>query len=242
MDWRDEGLLIAARRHGESSALVEIFTAEHGRHAGMVRGGASRRMTPILQPGALLAVEWSARLEAHLGNFRVDPVSTPLAAVLGDRAALAALASVAALISVALPERAAHPALYAQTRDLVAGLGQRPGWRAEYARWEITLLAELGFGLDLGRCAVTGSAEDLTFVSPRTGRAVSRGAAGPWANRLLPLPAFLCDPEVVAQDADLAQALALSGHFLEVWLAPTLAREKLPDARPRAAAALLRSR
>ena len=240
MDWRDEGLLIAARRHGESAALVEIFTAAHGRHGGVVRGGGSRRMAPILQPGALLSVEWGARLEGHLGHFRVDPISTPLAVVLADRVALAALASLAALVSAALPERAPHPALYAATRELVAGLGRRPGWRKDYARWEIALLAELGFGLDLRRCAVTGGTEDLAFVSPRTGRAVSRGAAGPWADRLLPLPAFLGDPEAAAQGPDLARALALSGHFLEARLAPTLARARLPDARARAASALAR--
>lgn len=240
MDWRDEGLLIATRRHGESAALAEIFTAAHGRHAGVVRGGGSRRMAPVLQPGGLFAVEWSARLEEHLGHFRLDPVSTPLGHVLGDRAALAALASLAALLSAALPERAPHPALYAETRTLTERLARDPGWRADYARWELTLLAELGFGLDLGRCALTGTTQDLAFVSPRTGRAVARAAAGPWVDRLLPLPAFLTLPGAAATPRDLAAALALTGHFLETWLAPSLRRERLPEARARAVAALAR--
>jgi DNA repair protein RecO (recombination protein O) len=241
MDWRDEGLLISARRHGESAAIVELFTADHGRHAGVVRGGASRRMTPLLQPGARLSVDWSARLEEHIGWFRVDPIETPLVAVLGDRAALATLASVVALVAVALPERAAHPALYAATRALVARLGRGSDWPAAYARWELGLLAELGFGLDLAACALTGATGDLAFVSPRSGRAVARAAGAPWAARLLALPGFLRDPAQPAAPADLGPALALTGHFMETRLAPTLARGALPQARARAVAALART-
>jgi DNA repair protein RecO (recombination protein O) len=240
MDWRDEGLLIAVRRHGESAAIVELFTAEHGRHAGVVRGGGGRRMAPMLQLGARLSVEWSARLEDHLGHFRLDPIETPLAAVLADRAALAALGSVTALIAAALPERAAHPALYAASRELVAALGRAPDWRAGYARWELRLLAELGFGLDLAACALSGATEDLAYVSPRSGRAVGRAAGAPWAGRLLPLPAFLRAEAGPAAPAALAEALALTGHFLETRVAPALARAALPAARARAVAALLR--
>ncbi len=239
IDWRDEGILISARRHGESAAIVEIFTAAHGRHAGVVRGGGSRKMAPVLQPGATLGVEWSARLEEHIGHFRVDPVGTPIAALIGDGAALAALGSVAALIAASLPERAAHPALYAASRDLVAALGRAPDWPARYARWELGLLAELGFGLDLSACAVTGARDGLAFVSPRSGRAVTRAGAGDWAGRLLPLPAFLRDGGP-AGPGEMAAALALTGHFLEARLAPTLGREALPAARERAAAAILR--
>lgn len=241
MDWRDEGIVISVRRHGESSAIVEAFTAEHGRHAGVVRGGSSRRWTPVLQPGARLSLEWKARLEAHIGAFRVDPIETPLAAVLGDRAALAALGSVCALIAAALPERASHPALYAETRDLAAALGREAGWRARYARWEMRLLAELGFGLDLSACAATGMREDLAWVSPKSGRAVNREAGAAWADRLLPLPAFLRESsEGETGPAALAEALALTGYFLETRLAPTLPREALPPARARAVATMLR--
>jgi DNA repair protein RecO (recombination protein O) len=152
---------------------------------------------------------------------------------MADRAALAALASITALIEAALPEREPHPALYAVTRDLVAALAAASDWRTRYARWELAMLDELGFGLDLGRCAVTGSADDLAYVSPRTGRAVARGAAGHWAERLLPLPAFL-GTDGDAGSEDLGAALALTGHFLEARLAPHLPRGVLPPARDRA--------
>ncbi len=242
MDWRDEGILIAVRRHGESSAIVEVFTAGHGRHAGVVRGGAGRRMAPLLQPGARLAVEWSARLEEHLGHFRVDPAGGGLAAVMADRAALAALASVTALIAVALPERDAHPALYARTVDLVAALGAAADWPARYAAWELALLAELGFGLDLGTCAVSGATEGLVWVSPKSGRAVSREAGAAWADRLLALPGFLREGwEAAPAPEEVAAALELTGFFLEARVAPGLRREALPEARARAVEAIRRS-
>lgn len=241
MEWRDEGILLTARRHGESAAIAEIFTAAHGRHAGVVRGGAGRRLAPVLQPGARLAVAWSARLEDHVGAFRVEPVGADRGALLDDAAALAALGSVAALVLAVLPERDPHPGLYEQTLTLVAALGAVEDWPARYAAWELSLLAELGFGLDLGACAVTGTREGLAFVSPRTGRAVSREGAGAWADRLLPLPAFLAVGWASAPAAsEVAAALALTGHFLEARVAPGLRREVLPAARARAVAAILR--
>jgi DNA repair protein RecO (recombination protein O) len=242
MDWRDEGIVISVRRHGETSAVVEVFTAGHGRHAGVVRGGAGRRMAPVLQPGARLLVEWSARLEEHLGHFRVDPLGTRTAAIMADPAALAALGSVAALLAAALPERDAHPALYAATADLVAALGTGPDWPARYAAWELALLAELGFGLDLAACALTGATDDLVWVSPKSGRAVGRAAGAPWAERLLPLPGFLRDGwESPPPPAEVAAALALTGHFLEERVAPGLKREALPPARARAVEVIRRA-
>ncbi len=241
MDWRDEGILISTRRHGETSAIIEVFTAAHGRHAGVVRGGAGRRMAPILQPGAEVSVEWSARLEEHIGAFRVDPIRAHGAALMEDRAALATLGAITALIAAALPERAPHPALFALSRDLVAALGRAADWPARYALWELSLLAELGFGLDLSRCAATGATDDLVHVSPKSGAAVSRGGGAAWADRLLPLPAFLrvATPEA-ADPADVAAALRLTGFFLEARLAPTLPREVLPAMRGRAVEAILR--
>jgi DNA repair protein RecO (recombination protein O) len=238
VEWRDEGLLLAVRRHGESAAIVEVFTEGHGRHAGVVRGGASRRMAPLLQPGAQVAVEWSARLEDHIGTFRVDVVRSRSAEIMGDGAALAALGSVAALVSAALPERAAHRELYGETLALVEALAGEADWPRRYAGWELKLLAELGFGLDLGACAVTGRREGLVFVSPRSGRAVSREGAGEWAARLLPLPAFLRDPGAAAGVEDVRQALDLAGYFLEARLGPTLPKG-LPPARGRAVAAIV---
>jgi DNA repair protein RecO (recombination protein O) len=234
MEWQDEGVLLARRRHGESAAILEVFTASHGRHAGVVPGGAGRRLAPLLQPGAQLQVTWRGRLEDHIGTFRVEPVRSRVALVLGDPAALAALAATVALLAWAMPEREAHPALYARSVALLDGLGT-PGWEADYARWELALLADLGFGLDLARCAATGATADLVWVSPRSGRAVSRAAGSPWADRLLPLPAFLTGGGP-AGPGELAAALALTGHFLRGWLAPALERPRLPDARERLAA------
>jgi DNA repair protein RecO (recombination protein O) len=238
MEWRDEGILIGLRRHGETAALVEVFTRDHGRHAGLVRGGGSRRMAPLLQPGGQVAVEWRARLDEHLGTFRIDPVRAR-PGIMANGATLAAMASVSALLAGALPERVAHGALYAATFELLDALDAARDWPAHYARWELALLAALGFGLDLGACAATGRREGLAFVSPRSGRAVSADGAGEWAPRLLPLPRFLVDPAAPVTGIDIADALALSGFFLETQLAPMLARERLPPARARAAAAIL---
>lgn len=242
MDWRDEGILITVRRHGESSAIVEALTQRHGRHAGVVRGGGGRRMTPVLQPGARLALEWSARLEEHIGTFRVEPVAPVPAALMTDGAALATLASLASLVAAALPERDAHPDLYARTVELVKTLGRDADWPARYAAWELALLAELGFGLDLACCALTGTREDLAWVSPQTGRAASRSAGSPWAGRLLPLPGFLRDGWDSPPDGQaVSAALALTGFFLDSRVAPGLARETLPSARSRAVEAIRRS-
>lgn len=235
MDWTDEGILISTRRHGETAAIIEVFTEGHGRHAGVVRGGAGRRLAPVLQPGNRLSLVWSARLEDHIGSFRVDPMASLSPAIMGDRAALAALASILALTLAALPERAPHGALYAATRDLVAALARAPDWRERYACWELALLAELGFGLDLGRCALTGAEDDLAYVSPRSGRAVTRSAGAPWSERLLPLPRML-RVGGVAGAVEVGQALSLTGHFLEARLAPHLPRGVLPPARERAVA------
>jgi DNA repair protein RecO (recombination protein O) len=231
VDWRDQGVLLSARRHGESSAIIDVFTALHGRHAGVVRGGGSRRVMPLLQPGAQLDLTWRARLDEHLGSFTVEPVASR-AGLMTDRAALAGLNAVCALLMHALPERAAHPALYPATLALLDAL-DGPGWGLDYLHWELLLLEELGFGLDLSRCAVTGATEGLAHVSPRTGRAVTAAGAGDLAHRLLPLPACLTGGPVDA--AGLAQGLALTGHFLNRELGT---HRPLPEARARLVALL----
>lgn len=243
MQWRDEGILLSSRRHGESSAIIQVLTREHGRHAGVVRGGAGRKMAPVLQPGALLSLDWSARLEDHIGTFRVDPMVSRAAIIMADRAALAALGSMAALVAVSLPEREAHPRFYGRSLDLLQALGTAADWPLRYAVWELTLLAELGFGLDLSICAATGTSTDLIYVSPKSGRAVSRAGGADWADRLLPLPGFLRDgwPEGEAvEEGELGAGLRLTGYFLDAWLAPSLPRERLPEARGRAVDAILR--
>lgn len=225
-------MLLSQRRHGESAAIIEVFTEAHGRHAGIVRGGASRKVAPMLQPGAQLDLTWRARLEDHLGTFTVEPVKSRAAQLMGDRATLAGLNALTSLLSFALPEREAHPALYSRTLAVLDMMGEGPFWTLAYLRWEMSLLEDLGFGLDLARCAATGATEGLAYVSPRTGRAVSQAGAGDWAGRLLPLsPALLGKGDGSA--AEIAEGLRVTGHFLETRLASALGDRPLPAARSR---------
>jgi DNA repair protein RecO (recombination protein O) len=240
MDWRDEGTILSLRPHGETSAIIEVFTAAHGRHAGVVRGGVSRKFAATLQPGSRVAVAWRARLEDHLGAFSVEPLQSR-AGVLADRLALMGLNAVTSLLLFALPERAPHPPLYRASEALFDALAEPgAGWPLAYLRWELGLLEELGYGLDLSRCAVTGGREDLAYVSPKTGRAVSRNAAGDWAARLLPLPACLMG-QGGASGEELAQGLATTGYFLEHRLARDLGGRALPEARARLVEAMGRA-
>ncbi len=232
MDWRDHGILLTTRRHGETAAIVEVFTEAHGRHAGVVRGGTSRKIAPILQPGAQLDVLWRARLEEHIGTFQVEPLRSRAAAAFSGRLALAGLNAVVSLLSFCLPEREPHPAIYIQTEQLMDLLGQDAVWPLAYLRWELALLEELGFGLDLSCCAVTGVTEGLIYVSPKTGRAVSAGGAGDWADRLLPLPPCLRG-KGTAPDTEVVQALHTTGYFMENRVAPALGHHPLPEARAR---------
>ncbi len=232
MEWRDQGILLSSRRHGEVSVIIEVFTPERGRHAGVVRGGASRKMAPVLQPGAQLDVEWRARLEDHIGTFRVEPLKSR-AWTMGDRMALAGLNAVCALLLFVLPEREAHAEIYRKTLILLDLLDQPEIWTLAYLNWELALLDEMGFGLDLRRCAVLGEkANDLSYISPKTGRAVSRAGAGEWADRLLPLPPCLMG-HGPAPDAEILQGFEVTGHFLKNHLAPQLGNRPLPEARAR---------
>lgn len=231
MDWRDQGALLSVRKHGESSVIAEIFTAEHGRHAGVIRGGVSRKMTPILQPGAQLDVTWRARLEDHIGSFTVEPIRAR-ALIMTDRAALTGLNAITALLGYALPEREPHPDLYQRTQAMLDLLGTNPVWPVAYLRWELALLEALGFGLDLSRCAVTGGAEGLCYVSPKSGRAVSEAGAGEWADRLLPLPADLLG-RGQGRLCDVINGLETTGYFLTHRLALAMGDRPLPEARAR---------
>ncbi|PJE36613.1 DNA repair protein RecO [Pseudooceanicola lipolyticus] len=240
MEWRDHGILLSTRRHGETAAIIEVFTEDHGRHAGVVRGGASRKIAPVLQPGAQLDLAWRARLEDHIGTFHVEPLRSRAAAAMSGRLALAGLNAVCALVGFCLPEREAHGRLYRQTERLLDLLGQDEIWPLAYLRWELALLEETGFGLDLSACAVTGAQDDLVYVSPKSGRAVSRAGAGDWAARMLPLPPCLRG-EGTAPDAEVVQALRTTGYFLEQKLAPELGHRPLPEARARFVAAFSRT-
>ncbi|WP_147110771.1 DNA repair protein RecO [Tateyamaria sp. syn59] len=232
MEWRGTGILLSVQRHGESSAIIDVFTEEKGRHAGVVRGGTSRKIAPILQPGAQLDVAWRARLEEHIGSFAVEPVRSRAALVMGNRLALAGLNAVTGLLGFCLPEREAYGPLYRRTEALLDLLGQDDVWPLAYLQWELALLEEMGFGLDLKTCAATGATDGLAYVSPKTGRAVSKAGAGIWANRLLPLPPVL-RREGDAPDAEIALGLETTGYFLKHHLAPDLGSKPLPEARDR---------
>ncbi len=214
MDWSDEGIFLSAKPLGETNLVAEVFTLGHGRHLGLVRGGRSRRMRPLLQPGNLIRVTWRARLAEHLGGFNVELIEAHAARVLDDACALAAISTLASLARL-LPERDPHQALYAAALGVLRALDRAEIWPARFVRWELQLLADLGFGLDLSECAATGEDIDLAYVSPRSGRAVSRGAGQAYADKLLKLPAFLLDEEATASEADILSGLALTGHFLE---------------------------
>lgn len=239
MEWRDQGALIAVRRHGESSAIIEVFTAQHGRHAGVVRGGSSRKSAPILQPGAQLDVTWRARLEEHIGSYTIEPLQSRAGDVMDDRLSLAGLNAINALLGFCLPEREPHPVLYRRTIALLDMLGKTDVWPLAYLRWELALLDDMGFGLDLTTCAVTGAIDDLAYVSPKSGRAVSAEGAGEWAEKLLPLPPSLLGHGNGARDG-IREGLVTTGFFLTHRLAPAMGNNPLPPARQRLLDALAR--
>jgi DNA repair protein RecO (recombination protein O) len=237
IEWRDSAFVLGARRHGESAQIVELLTRAHGRHLGLVRGGQTPKRRGILQPGNEVAASWRGRLSEHLGALILEPVRAHAAALLDDPLRLAGLSAAAALLSATLPEREPHGDVFAGFAGLIAALDSAPDWPARYVEWERDLLAALGFGLDLSRCAATGATTDLAYVSPKSGRAVSRAAGLPYRDKLLPLPAFLwCRAPATADD--LARGLELTGYFLlRHLLLPQ--RRPLPPARARLIARLI---
>jgi DNA repair protein RecO (recombination protein O) len=216
MEWEAPAIVLDARPYGEGGAIVTLFTEAQGRHAGLARGGASRGQQGLWQPGNLVEARWVGRLADQLGNVSGEMVHPAAALAMDDPLALALLASACAIAADALPEREAHPRLFTGLVSLIGHLAGGPeAVLGDYIRWEALLLAELGYGLDLASCAATGSTEELVFVSPKTGRAVSAAAGAPYAERMLPLPAFLRDPAIEADDPeDWIAGLRTTGHFL----------------------------
>jgi DNA repair protein RecO (recombination protein O) len=237
MEWRDTGFVLAARRHGESALIVELLTREHGRHAGRVRGGQSPSRRAVLQPGNSVAASWRGRLPQRLGTLDCELIEPHAARFLDDPDRLAALSAATALLLTALPEREPHADLYQSFAGLLEALDSGPGWARSYVAWECDLLAGLGFGLDFGSCAATGASDDLAYVSPRSGRAVSRAAGLPYHDKLLTLPCFLWRDTGASRPVnpqEIVAGLALTQYFLlHHVLAPH--GGKLPEARERLA-------
>jgi DNA repair protein RecO (recombination protein O) len=214
MEWSERGLILGVKKHGENSVIVELMTRGHGRHFGVVRSGRSKNMQPVLQPGNEVAVVWRARLEEHIGAFVLEPALLRTHELMGSARALHGVNWLGGLLRL-LPERDPHPALHDKALALLGALDSplSPGL---FVRFELALLADLGFGLDLERCAATGATRDLVYVSPKSGRAVSREAGAPWADRLFRLPAFLrAAPDLAVASQDVRDALRLTGFFLD---------------------------
>jgi DNA repair protein RecO (recombination protein O) len=215
MEWRDEGIILGLRKHGETSVIAEVMTRAHGRHMGIVRGGRSKRLQPVLQPGNSVELVWRARLDEHLGQYQVELLTMRRAGRLMESAiGVHGVQAMAALLRL-LPERDSHPRLHDAFAVILDSLDEPSEAGALYVRFELAILEDLGFGLDLSACAATGARSDLIYVSPKSGRAVSATAGAPWADRMLALPGFLTDRSRACSDEEmLGQAFRLTGHFL----------------------------
>jgi DNA repair protein RecO (recombination protein O) len=232
IEWRDEGIVLSARPHGEDAAVVQLLTRERGRHAGLVRGGQSKRNRGTYQPGNRVDASWSARLQDHLGNLKCELLASPAARLFDRPERLEALSSAAAVAEHALPERTAHPAAFEGTAALLAEL-EGDHWAEALVHWELLLLREVGFGLDLTQCAGGGPNDQLAYVSPRTGRAVSLSMGEPYRDKLLSLPGFLAGYSGGGA-RQVALGLKLTGYFLRRHVFHPEDRD-LPAARRRLA-------
>lgn len=216
VSWEDDGVVLSVRRFGEHDAICTLLTAAHGRTAGMVKGGSGKQGRSLLQPGNHVRAAWRARLDSQLGVYTLESIRAYAAEALESPAALSGVSCLCAMAEAALPEREPHAEVYRQCLHLLEHIGAA-GWDAHYVLWELTVLKDMGYGLDLASCAATGVTEDLEYVSPRSGRAVSRAAATPYLAQLLHLPAFLKDDSAspTATAEEVAQGLMLTGHFFE---------------------------
>jgi DNA repair protein RecO (recombination protein O) len=239
--WSSDAIALSARKFGENDAILDILTPDQGRTSGLVYGGSGKTKRALLEPGTRLHVAWKSRSDASLGYFEtLEGRARGPADLMDDSAALSALSSAAALLLATTPERAACFGLYEGSEILLDGLSDTPNWPALYIRWEVGLLSELGFGLDLTKCALTGSLEDLAWVSPKTGRAAARAAGEPFADKLLVLPPFLLGAQNKPSSGDVADGFALTGHFIARELLDPV-RKTMPDARARLIFALGKS-
>ena len=231
MEWRDEGIILGLRRHGETSLIAEIMTREHGRHLGIVRGGRGKRLSAVIQPGNSVEIVWRARIEEHLGQYSVEGLRLRAAGLIESATALYALSVIGTHLRL-LPERDPHRSIFEILEILVDHLNMPQVAAALLVRFEVALLSVLGFGIDLSECAATGATQELIYVSPKSGRAVSRAAGEPYKDKLLALPAFLNGRSVIDEPTmdDLTSGFAMTGHFLDRHVFEPR-QLKLPEAR-----------
>ena len=236
MKWEDEGVLLSSRNHGEHNAIIEVLTPSHGRHVGLVKYAHSPKNVNLLEPGMQLNLVWTARLNEHLGIFLIDKVKSRTFSLIKNKKTLLGFNSLISLLLLSLPEREPFQKVYEATIKLLDSICDNNAiWLASYVHWELLILSELGFGLDLSECAITGKRIDLIYVSPKTGRAVSADAGKEWEKKLLPLPKFLTSTDAI-NETDLqliACGMRLTGFFLEKWLLRAIEKASLPEARNR---------
>lgn len=231
MHWTDAGIILSSRKFGETSAVVRVLAREHGVYGGVVRGAHSKTNRGINQPGNVVSAAWNARLSDQLGTLKTELLEAHAAHFMADAGRLAALTSACSLVELAMPERHPYPKLFAALHTFLHHLTHED-WAQDYIKFELALLAESGFGLDFSECAATGVKEDLIYVSPKSGRAVSREAGEPYKDKMLPLPGFLLDPGLRRDDKETLAGIALTGYFLEHSLLSPHGK-KLPAARAR---------
>ena len=235
MKWEDEGILLSVMPFGESSTIIEVFTPSQGRYRGLVRSGVKKVFSGHLEPGAQLQLNWNARLEEHLGVFSVEHTKSRVSQLFGRRTILNGFNSIISLLLVSLPEREPFEAVYWNTIELVDSMNNSQAWIRSYIKWELLLLSELGYGLDLTQCALTGTSTNLEYVSPKSGRAVSRDAGHEWSSKLLPLPRFLTsvNSEEQVDQKNIELGFRLTGYFLEKRVLNPINQKDLPAARQR---------
>lgn len=235
MQWSDSAIVLSARPHGERALILRVLAKDHGVSAGIVPAGRSKTQRGVFEPGNVLLVNWNARLAEQLGRFTAELIEATPALIMHDEMRLTALSSLCVLLERGLPEHVAEPALWDASLDFIARLKNDKPWQLAYARLEYLMLAECGFQLDLSACAATGTREDLCYVSPKSGRAVSREAGAPYHDRMLPLPGFFQNSdssENGINPKETLDALTTTGYFLAHWLLEPHGR-KLPPARAR---------
>jgi len=215
--WQDQGIVLSARPHGESGAVVSVLTENYGRHAGYVRGAHSSRQRGIVEPGNLVGIRWASRVADQLGTFTLEQERNLANGSIDDPLRLGALMAACALCDEALPEREAHPGLFYGLQALLENM-DGAFWGATYIMWEIALLRELGFALNLSRCAGNGDPATLEWVSPKSGHAVSHAVGAPYKDKLLPLPAFLKPKRGSVTNEEIIKGLRMNAHFLEHWV------------------------